>query len=141
MPIVRLWVHAVWATKDRQPLLDVTIRSKVFGHILENGRKKGLGMDRVNGYVDHVHTLFLLPSDMPVAKALQLLKGESSFWINRNTIVPSRFEWQDEYFAKSVSEERLQATRQYIDFQEEHHSQATFEEEFRLLTKEFTSEL
>jgi REP element-mobilizing transposase RayT len=117
--------------------LDRTVRTEIFKHIFENGWKKGLGMGLVNGYDEHVHTLFSLSNDVSISKAIQLLKGESSCWINRNSLTKTQFEWQDEYFVKSVSPENLMDTCQYIDNQEEHHRLTTFQEEYDKLIKEF----
>ena len=61
---------------------------------------------------------------------MQLIKGESSFWINKNKLVKGHFEWADEYFAASVSEDKLQFVRNYINGQEEHHKKETFVEEY-----------
>lgn len=138
MPFVNIWVHSVWSTKDRQPLLEKSIRHEVFEHIFQNGCKKGLAMVRVNGHYDHVHALFSLPNDLPISKAVQLLKGESSCWINKNLLTKSTFQWQDEYFAKSVSSEILRDTCQYIDNQEEHHTTVTFQEEYAKLIQEMS---
>jgi REP element-mobilizing transposase RayT len=60
---------------------------------------------------------------------MQLIKGESSFWINKNQLTKEKFEWQDEYFAFSVSESVIDKVRDYIKNQEEHHKRKTFEEE------------
>lgn len=61
---------------------------------------------------------------------MQLIKGESSFWINKNELTNEKFEWQDEYFAVSVSESMLDKVREYIKKQEEHHSKKTFQQEY-----------
>lgn len=61
---------------------------------------------------------------------MQLIKGESSFWINKNGMIKEKFEWQDEYFAVSVSESMIDKVRNYIKNQEEHHSQKTFQQEY-----------
>ena len=61
---------------------------------------------------------------------MQLLKGESSFWINKNHLCKTKFEWQDEYFAVSVSESTLESVRKYIANQEEHHRTKSFDGEF-----------
>jgi len=83
----------------------------------------------MNGYEDHVHCLIALKPDQTIAKVIQFIKGESSFWINRNNLCSSRFEWQDEYFATSVSNSELNMTRGYIMNQEKHHMKKTFLEE------------
>ena len=61
---------------------------------------------------------------------MQLIKGESSFWINKNELTKNKFQWQDEYFAVSVSESIIDKVRDYIKNQETHHAKKTFEEEY-----------
>lgn len=130
MPFISIWVHLVWATKKRAPLLTKDIRQEVFKHIKENGLKKGIHIDFVNGYVDHVHCLVSLKAEQNIAQILQLLKGESAFWINKNNLSQEQFEWQGDYFAVSVSESGLHAVREYIKNQENHHTKKTFGEEY-----------
>ena len=130
MPWVRVWIHFVWSTKDREPFLKDEIRLNVFKHIRENAREKGIHIDFSNGYVDHVHCLISLGTDQTIEKIMQLIKGESSFWINKNALSKTKFGWQDEYFAVSVSETNLEAVRRYIANQEEHHRSKSFEDEF-----------
>jgi putative transposase len=57
------------------------------------------------------------------------MKGESSYWINKQSLVKNKFEWADEYYAVSVSESKLDDVRKYINNQEEHHRKKTFAEE------------
>jgi REP element-mobilizing transposase RayT len=130
MPWVRVWIHFVWSTKDRAPFLKDEIRLDVFQHIRENARQKGIHIDFINGYVDHVHCLISLGTDQTIEKIMQLIKGESSFWINKNALCKTKFGWQDEYFAVSVSETNLEGVRKYIASQEEHHRSNSFEDEF-----------
>jgi len=130
MPWVKVWLHFVWSTKDRYPYLTDEIRTKVFEHIRQNAREKGIHIDFVNGYLEHVHCLISLGTDQTLEKIMQLLKGESSFWINKNKLTRTRFEWQDEYFVVSVNESTLPSVRRYIANQEEHHKNVSFGDEF-----------
>ena len=130
MSYVRIWIHAVWATKYRQPVLHRDIRHTIFEHILTNGRSKGIFIDRANGYVDHAHALISLGSEQTIAKVIQLIKGESAYWINKTGITQAKFQWQDRYYAVSVSESQIETVRDYIDRQESHHQQRTFAEEY-----------
>ena len=130
MPFVRIWIHLVWATKNRQSFLTGDIRQKVFAHIKENASNKNIYVDFVNGYTDHVHCLISLNQEQTIAKVAQLIKGESSFWINKNNLCKENFEWQDDYFAVSVSESGINKVREYIKNQEVHHSIKTFQEEY-----------
>lgn len=78
MPYVNIMIHAVWGTKNRAPFLNDKIRYAVIEHIKQNAKEKGIYIDRLNGYTDHLHCLFALNADMSIAKAMNLLKGESS---------------------------------------------------------------
>jgi len=63
-----------------------------------NAQEKQIHVDFINGYVDHVHLLISLNADQTIAKTVQLIKGESSFWINKNNLCSEKFEWQGDYF-------------------------------------------
>lgn len=103
MPYIRAWFHLVWPTKNRHPFLKHTIRKNVFDHIRSNAKLKGIHLDCVNGYTDHIHCLISLSADQALSKVVQLIKGESSFWINREKLCSEKLQWQEEYFAVSVS--------------------------------------
>jgi len=131
MSWVRIWVHMVFSTKNKVPLLNQKIRKQVFQHILQNAETKGIWLDSINGYVDHAHCLISLNKDQTISKVAQLIKGESSFWINKNNLTDSKFNWQDDYWAISVSESHVKQTRAYIHNQEAHHRKTTFTEEVK----------
>jgi putative transposase len=131
MPFVKVYIHFVWSTKNREQSLDsLELREKVWQHIRDNAKKKGIFIDFINGYTDHCHCLVSLGTDQTIEKVMQLIKGESSFWINKQGLTNQKFEWQDEYFAVSVSESVLDKVRDYIKNQEEHHRHKTFQQEY-----------
>ena len=130
MPWIKVWLHFVWCTKERFPYLQDGIRTRVFEHIRENALKKKIHIDFLNGFVEHVHCLISLGSDQTLEKLMQLIKGESSFWINKTQLTKKKFEWQDEYFVASVSESNVASVRRYIARQEQHHSTVPFDNEF-----------
>lgn len=61
---------------------------------------------------------------------INLIKGESSHWINKSDLINQKFEWAKEYFAVSVSESNIQKIREYIKIQDEHHRKINFKEEY-----------
>ena len=136
MPYLKIYIHFVWCTKNREPFLNtIESRELVWNHISENAIKKDIYIDFINSYEDHCHCLISLNINQSVDKVMQLIKGESSFWINKNRhLFPNmkerKFEWQDEYFALSVSESVVDKVRNYIKNQEEHHKKKTFKEEY-----------
>ena len=130
MPYIKVWIHYVWSTKNREAILTDSFRDSLFDHIKQNARLKNIYLDRVNGYYDHVHCLVSLGSDQTIEKIAQLIKGESSFWFNNKSgFNTSRLQWQDEYFAVSVSESAVGNVRAYIDNQVSHHKKKTFMDE------------
>jgi len=131
MPFLKVYIHFVWSTKNRVPYLDSKeLRQKVWNHIRENAKEKGIFIDFINGYNDHCHCLISLGVDQTIQKVMQLIKGESSFWINKQGLTQQKFEWQDEYFAVSVSESVPEKVRNYIKNQEEHHLKKSFQAEY-----------
>lgn len=138
MPYLSMYIHFVWSTKNRIPHLDTPeLRKKVWQHIAENAKKKGIYIDFINGYSDHCHCLVSLGVDQTMQNIMQLIKGESSYWINKNELTSQKFEWQDEYFAVSVSKSGLDAVRKYIHNQEEHHRKKSFQEEYEEFIKNY----
>jgi REP element-mobilizing transposase RayT len=83
MAYVKVWIHCVWGTKNRHPFLKGQIKRDVIDHIRSNAKEKGIYIDLINGHVQHVHCLIRLRADQTLAKVIQLIKGESSFWINK----------------------------------------------------------
>ncbi len=138
MPFVKVYIHFVWSTKNRYPYLETKeLRLKVWNHIRENAKEKGIFIDFINGYTDHCHCLVSLGVDQTIQKVMQLIKGESSFWINKNELIKEKFEWQDEYFAVSVSESVIDKVRDYIKNQEVKHFKKTFQEEYDLFIEKY----
>lgn len=106
------------------------MRLKVWNHIRDNAREKGIFIDFLNGYSEHCHCLVSLGVDQTIQKVMQLIKGESSYWINKSNLTQEKFEWQDEYFAVSVSESMVDRVREYIKNQEKHHTKKSFQQEY-----------
>lgn len=143
MPFIKVYIHFVWSTKNRYPFLStVEARQLVWKHIKENANTKGIFIDYVNGFEDHCHCLISMGFNQNIEKIMQLIKGESSFWINKNShlfpcLKGKRFEWQEEYFALSVSESILNRVRNYIKNQENHHKKKTFKKEYDEIVEKY----
>ena len=138
MPFIRVWIHYVWSTKNREPVLTDRFRYPLFEHIKQNALVKKIYLDRLNGYYDHVHCLLSLGSYQTIEKTAQLIKGESSFrFNNKSSFKTNKLEWQDEYFAVSVGEFQLDTVRAYIDNQLLHHQKKTFAEEYQEFISEY----
>jgi putative transposase len=122
-------IHCVWSTKNRASFLDSDLRERLWpylGGIASENKMKALA---VGGAADHVHILISLPGTLSVAKAIQLLKGNSSKWIHATFPRLAGFAWQEGYGAFSIGVSGVGMTMAYIRNQAEHHKQRTFREE------------
>lgn len=130
MSYVKIWIHAVWAVKNRKPILGSEERKILFEHIHKNAFEKDILMELAGGHNNHVHCLFRLRNNQTIENVMQLIKGESSFWFNKSGLSQLKLNWQKEYFAVSVSESQVDSVKKYISNQEKHHKKKTWEEEY-----------
>ena len=137
MPYTKVLIHYIWSTKNREYLISKELKPLLLEHIKENSIKKEIFIDTLNCVSDHIHLLVSLGTEQTIAKTAMLIKGESSFWVNKQQRLKTkpawpvgRFEWQDEYIALSVSYSAIDKVRAYILNQEEHHKKKTFGEEY-----------
>lgn len=120
MPYIKVRVHFLMRS------------DKKFSNILEKMRKKkNIFIDYLNGYVDHVHCLVSLNAEQTLKQVMQLIKGESSHWINKNNLCKQKFQWQDDYFTVSVRESVAGKVRNYLKNQVQHHRRISFDGEFK----------
>ena len=68
---------------------------------------------------------------------MRLIKGESSFWINKQGLTDSKFEWSDEYFAVSVSDSHVNRLREYVKHQDKHHAVISWQQEYNQFVKKY----
>jgi len=137
MPNIKVWVHLIWTTKNKEKILLNELKPLLFNHIKESAKQKSIYIDCINGVSDHVHLLVSLKGDQCLSKITQLIKGESSHWVNLNNLSNRKFEWQDEYIAVSVSESVVPRVREYIRNQEEHHRKKSFQEEYQIFLEKY----
>jgi putative transposase len=137
MPFIRVWIHLIWATKNREKTISPELKSELTEHIKINAKEKGLWLDSINCTSNHIHLLVSLNSEITICKTVMLIKGESSHWVNKNNLYKTgtRFQWQDEYIAVSVSESMTDKVRNYIRNQELHHARKSFSSEYEELMK------
>jgi putative transposase len=123
-------IHCVWSTKKREPVLHPKLRERLWPYLGGIARANKMKAVAIGGAADHVHIVVSLPAIMTVAKAVQVLKGNSSKWIHETFPAMESFEWQEGYGAFSVGASAIDATVAYIRNQAEHHRGRTFREEF-----------
>ena len=126
MSHTRLLYHIVFATKDRFPLIGESWATELHRYLAGIVKEHGGSVIEINGIADHVHLLVSLqPCDFPAF--MRELKSSSSKWAKRHQ---PKFSWQRRYGAFTVSESAVDAVRDYIRKQKEHHRLRAFEEEY-----------
>jgi len=131
-------VHCVFSTKQRRNIIQPEIQSDLWSFLGGIARKNGFKALMVGGTENHVHILLSLPAIMSLAKAMQLIKGASSHWMNEK--YGKEFAWQEGYGAFTVGISQKDDTIAYIQRQAEHHRKQSFEEEFIAFLKKHNVE-
>ena len=127
----RSYHHVVFSTKRRQPFLSQKVRPAVWKYMHGIAKDHGFEIVEIDGVADHVHILLSVPTTITIARAVQWIKGGSSYWIRRTYPFLNTFRWQDGYGSFTIGLSQMQRTMEYIRSQEERHHTRTFEEEYR----------
>jgi putative transposase len=135
----QLNVHAIFSVKGRNNFLNDQLRPKLFSYI--NGIAKSIDIYplAVNGWKDHVHMFFELPPNITLSKVMEIVKANSSKWINKNRFVQGNFEWQRGYSGFTYSRSQRDDVIKYIINQERHHEKTenTFRKEYLALMNKY----
>lgn len=129
--LVKNYLHIIFSTKNRQPLIDELIEKDMFSYL--GGICKGFESYplMIGGHRDHVHILCHLSKKIALIKFMQELKAQSSKWIKPMGERYENFYWQDGYGAFSVTPSEIESVKRYLENQHEHHRNRTFQEEYR----------
>ena len=131
----KIWIHAIWATKERVPLIATKIEQQVYNFMRNQFVESGCPVRIINGMPDHVHCLFLLNPQKSIAEIIKQVKGSTSHFINEQNFIHDKFAWQTGYASYSVSESVLTKVFEYIKNQKQHHAKKTFQEEYDEIIK------
>ena len=132
MSIAKVIIHAVWATKNRVPMIRPEWEDILFLNMQEQFEKMGCEVLMINGMEEHVHCLFSMGRSHSIAEIIKQVKGESSFYKNSLALSENPFEWQKGYAAFSVNEKNYDRLYEYILNQKEHHENNSMNEIFEL---------
>jgi len=116
-----LYVHLVWATWDREPLITPDIERRLQRNIESEARDMGCVVHALNGTEDHLHLLVGIPTTISMADLTKQVKGVSSRFVNDALKPGYYFKWQGSYGAFTVSYSDLDNVIDYINRQKEHH--------------------
>lgn len=126
----QVYIQVVFAVKYRAAVLDKKWRKDVFAVIGNLINETGCKTIIVNGVEDHVHCFLGLKPTVSISELMKTVKAKSSKYINDNSLLLNRFEWQEGYGAFSYSHSQIENVYNYIKNQEAHHSKETFSKEY-----------
>ncbi|MGC4072226.1 MAG: IS200/IS605 family transposase [Nibricoccus sp.] len=129
--LARLHIHLVFSTKNRAPLIHDRVRDPLHRYMAVVLKNLDCPSTLINSVDDHVHILFELARTVALSTAVEGLKKFSSKWIKTQGPELTGFAWQAGYGAFSVSASSVNAVRDYIAGQQEHHRKKSFQDEYR----------
>lgn len=126
-----LYYHIVFGTKGRELWISPHIEARIWAYLAEVANVHGMVAHKIGGLEDHIHAVVEIPTTLPISKAVQLLKGNSSRWIRQTFPELDMFRWQDGYGVFTIGKSVLPDTIRYVERQREVHLKRSFPEEFR----------
>jgi putative transposase len=131
-PFTQLYVHLVWSTWDRLPLIDEAFQHRLFTAIAKKCRKLKCEPIAFGGIEDHIHLLVRFSPAISIADLVKEIKGSSSHLMTHEISPNEFFKWQGGYGAFTVSKDNLPKVHAYISNQKEHHQEGILEEAWEL---------
>jgi len=133
----RIYIHLIWATKNRERLFFGSPMEKTTSHLLEKAKSESIPFISLNIQPEHIHGIIDLPTDKCLADFMKKIKGECSFWINQSKLFPIKFNWGRGYGGYSVSASQLETVKRYIQNQDAHHKNKSFKGEYEKWKREY----
>ncbi len=127
-----LFFHVIFSTKGRVKNLNNEIIKELYPYICGIAKNNNFQIISINGVEDHIHILLSLSPNLPLSKAVQYIKGNSSKWIHECFLSLADFAWQVGYGAFSVSSSHIEDVKSYISNKKIHHENINFKTEYRL---------
>jgi putative transposase len=134
--LARMYVHLVFSTRYRAPLLDDSLRSDLHTYMQAILQDHGCFVVAINSVDDHIHLLFHLARTKSISEIVEHLKSSSSKWVKTRGNRYRDFFWQAGYGAFSVSERQVEIVKRYIAMQQQHHNRYAYQDEYRALLAE-----
>ena len=122
-PFTQLYLHCVWATWDRVPLIAPQIEKPLYACIAAKCHELKCETIAIGGVSDHVHLLVRLHTTISVADLVKEVKGASSHLIAQKIAPNEFFKWQGAYGAFTVSKDDVSNVKAYVENQKEHHAE------------------
>jgi len=138
--LAKIYVHLIWSTKHRKPLIDKNIKDNLHAYMSGICNKLECPALQIGGIEDHVHIVCKLSRKIALMKLVEEVKSHSSKWMKTKGDQYQNFYWQNGYGAFSVNPKQIEVVIRYIKNQEEHHKKRPFQEEYRAFLDQYKME-
>ena len=117
----KLYVHLTWTTRDRAPLIDLTLARFLMRFLRSIGTQERARVLEIGMVADHVHLLVRLHPTTAIPRLLQRMKGGSAVLATTPTKGHPGLKWAKGYSIHSVNPKQLGPVREYLRAQPRHH--------------------
>ena len=138
--LVQNYIHIVFSTKHRQPLIKPDIEAELHTYIGGVCNKLDCQSIKVGGYNNHIHILCMLSKKITLMQLVEKVKSNSSKWVKTKGKAYQNFYWQNGYGAFSVNPSQIDTVIAYIANQHNHHKKKSFEDEYKAFLKKYKVE-
>ncbi len=133
----QIHIHSVFSVQNRACIIRKNWKEDLYRYITGIIQNHGHKVLAINGMPDHIHVFIGMRPTQSLSDLMQVVKGDSSKWINEKRFVDGRFSWQEGYGAFSYSKSQVLSVIRYVLNQEEHHRSRSFIEEYHDLLRKF----
>jgi len=130
-------MHFVFSPKYRKALITEEIETELFKYISGIIKNTDQHLIKINGMPDHCHILVRLRPAIAPSKFIQIVKANSSAWLNKKFFPNQHFSWQTGGGIFSVSHKYVPGLISYIENQKRHHKKSTFKTEYLKLLEHY----
>jgi REP element-mobilizing transposase RayT len=123
--------------KYRNSLIQPEWKNELEKYITTVTQNNGHKMIAINAMPDHLHLLVGMRPNQSLSGLMELVKGDSSEWVNKKKLTLSKFYWQSGYGAFCYSKRQVPIIAEYLYDKQEHHRKIGFLEEYKKLLTEF----
>ncbi|MBD2012756.1 IS200/IS605 family transposase [Microcoleus sp. FACHB-53] len=126
MALWRLYYHLVWATKERQPLINSDREDELYRYIIAKADDIRCIVHAIGGVEDHIHLVVSIPPKLAIADFTKKIKGSSAHHLNQALSASlNKFGWQEGYGVFSLGGKQLEQAVDSVKNQKAHHLNGT----------------
>jgi len=133
----QIYIHFVFAVSQRRKLIQPSWKNDLYKYICGCISNHQCKVMQIGGTEDHIHILVSMNPAISPSKLMFHVKRSSSLWVNQQGLSNFHFSWQEGFGAFTYSLSQIKTVANYIEHQEEHHQQISFDSEYAKIIEKF----